>query len=167
MLTLILFNTIRGHIGLLGSEKGLKRVILPRQTPENIINIASVDHIFSCDNNSTCLGDLPLRMGLYFKGKRVEFNDRIDLEGATEYQRKIWETARQIPYGTTISYSQLAQMAGNYKSARAAGNALARNPVPIVVPCHRVIASHNKLGGFSGGLELKKFLLELESANND
>ena len=88
------------------------------------------------------------------------------MENATEYQKKIWDTARRIPYGNTVSYGQLAQMAGNYKSARAAGNALARNPVPIVVPCHRVIGSNNKLGGFGGGLEMKRYLLELESSDN-
>jgi O-6-methylguanine DNA methyltransferase len=167
VLTLILFNTAKGYMGLLGSEKGLRRVILPRQKPENVVDIASIGHIFSCDNNSTCLGDLPLRLVLYFEGKRTEFNDPLDLEGATEYQKKIWDAARQIPYGTTISYSWLAQMAGNYKSARAAGNALARNPVPIVVPCHRVISSNNQLGGFSNGLEMKKYLIELESPGNN
>jgi methylated-DNA-[protein]-cysteine S-methyltransferase len=165
VLTLILFNTVKGYMGLLGSERGLKRVILPLQKPQDVINIASVDHIFSCDNNSTCLGDLPMRMVLYFEGKKVVFNDSIDIENVTEYQKKIWNTARQIPYGTTVSYGQLAQMAGNYKSARAAGNALARNPIPIVVPCHRVIGSNNKLGGFGGGLEMKRFLLELESSD--
>jgi methylated-DNA-[protein]-cysteine S-methyltransferase len=167
VLTLILFNTVKGYVGLLGSEKGLKRVILPLQKPQDVIDIASVDHIFSCDNNSTCLGDLPLRLGLYFEGKKVEFNDSIDLENATEYQKKIWNTARRIPYGTTVSYKQLAQMAGNYKSARAAGNALAGNPVPIIVPCHRVIGSNNKLGGFSGGLDMKRYLLKLESSDNN
>jgi methylated-DNA-[protein]-cysteine S-methyltransferase len=154
-------------MGLLGSEKGLKRVILPLQKSKDVIDIASIDHIFSCDNNSTCLGDLPLRLGLYFEGKKVEFNDRIDLDGATEYQKKIWDTTRRIPYGATVNYGQLAQMAGNYKSARAAGNALARNPVPIIVPCHRVIGSNNKLGGFGGGLDMKRYLLELESPSND
>jgi methylated-DNA-[protein]-cysteine S-methyltransferase len=163
MFTLILFYTAKGYMGLLGSEKGLKRVILPLQKPKDVIDIASVDYIFSCDNNSTCLGDLPMRMVLYFEGKKVVFNDSIDIENVTEYQKKIWNTARQIPYGTTVSYGQLAQMAGNYKSARAAGNALARNPIPIVVPCHRVIGSNNKLGGFGGGLEMKRYLLELES----
>lgn len=167
MLTMILFNTAKGFMGLLGSEKGLKRVILPLRKPEDVIDIASVDHIFSCDNNSTCLGDLPLRLGLYFEGKNVEFNDRVDLENATKYQKKIWNTARRIPYGTTISYKQLAQIAGNYKSARAAGNALARNPVPIIVPCHRVIGSGNKLGGFSCGLDMKRYLLELESSDKN
>ena len=167
MLTLILFNTTKGHMGLIGSEKGLKRVILPLQKPEDVINIASIDYVYSCEHNSSCLGDLPERMGLYFEGKRIEFKDPIDIEGATEFQKRIWDSVRRIPYGTTISYSRLAQMAGNYKLARATGNALARNPVPIVVPCHRVIASNNKLGGFSGGLEMKKYLLELEASDTD
>lgn len=166
MLTLVLFNTGPGYIGILGSDKGLRRIILPQRTQKRVIDLAGIDNIFTCDNNSTCLGDLPLRIGLYFEGNRVEFNDRLDLEGATEYQRRIWGLVRKIPYGSTISYSKLAEMAGNYKAARAAGNALARNPVPIVVPCHRVIANNNEIGGFGGGLELKRYLLDLESKEN-
>jgi methylated-DNA-[protein]-cysteine S-methyltransferase len=165
VLTLILFDTVMGYIGLLGSERGLRRVILPQETQKEVFKIAVIDHVFTCDNNSTCLGDLPLRLNMYFEGKEVKFDDRIDIVGATRYQKTIWNLVRKIPYGTTISYRQLAQQAGNDKAARAAGNALARNPVPVVIPCHRVIAGNNKLGGFSGGLKLKKYLLELESAH--
>jgi methylated-DNA-[protein]-cysteine S-methyltransferase len=167
MLTLILFNVANGYLGLLGSEKGLKRVILPQDTKGKVISITAAEYVFTCNNNATCLGDLPFRMIQYFEGKQVKFDDPVDIEGATDYQRKIWELARTIPYGTTISYGRLAQMAGNYKAARAAGNALAKNPVPIVVPRHRVIAGNNRLGGFTGGLELKRYLLELESGNNN
>jgi O-6-methylguanine DNA methyltransferase len=112
---------------------------------------------------TSAFGDLPSRLQRYFNGEKVLFSDRLDLSGATSFDRAVWETTLSIPYGETRSYAWVAQQIGRPRAFRAVGSALARNPFPIVVPCHRVVASSGNLGGFSGGLALKKSLLELEA----
>lgn len=98
----------------------------------------------------------------YFAGKRQSFD--LDLAPAgTPFQLKVWRALRRIPYGETWSYGQLAQRVGNPKAARAVGAANGQNPLPIVVPCHRVIGANGSLTGFGGGLSIKQKLLELES----
>src|SRR5437899_10094938 len=98
----------------------------------------------------------------YFRGELKEFDLPLALEG-TEFQLRVWNTLRTIPYGETISYAQLAERLGNPKAVRAVGLANGSNPIPIVIPCHRVIGSDGSLTGFGGGLSTKKMLLELES----
>jgi methylated-DNA-[protein]-cysteine S-methyltransferase len=97
----------------------------------------------------------------YFAGKRRNFEVKVKLQG-TDFQQKVWEKLQQIPYGKTISYATLAQDAGHPKAYRAAGSANGKNPVAIIVPCHRVIASDGTLGGYAYGLNVKKALLDLE-----
>jgi len=98
----------------------------------------------------------------YFEGKRKNFDLPLVLNG-TDFQNRVWEALRKIPYGKTRSYGELAAMTGNPKASRAVGMANNRNPIVIVIPCHRVIGSDGSLTGFGGGLELKQRLLELES----
>ncbi|MDD5117866.1 MAG: methylated-DNA--[protein]-cysteine S-methyltransferase [Sulfuricurvum sp.] len=98
----------------------------------------------------------------YFDGKRQTFTLPLAAEG-TAFQQKVWETLRSIPYGQTISYAQEAQQFGNPKAVRAVANANGKNPIAILIPCHRVIATGGGLGGYSGGLWRKEFLLQLES----
>ena len=97
----------------------------------------------------------------YFEGKRKRFDLPIKLEG-TEFQVKVWKALIEIPYGETISYGELAKRIGNFKAARAVGGANNKNPIMIVVPCHRVIGANGSLVGYAGGIEVKKRLLELE-----
>jgi len=97
----------------------------------------------------------------YFNGKRKVFDLPLALDG-TDFQIKVWNALQTIRYGKTISYGQLAAMTGNPKASRAVGMANNRNPIPIIVPCHRVIGSNGSLTGYAGGLELKQKLLELE-----
>lgn len=97
----------------------------------------------------------------YFAGKRVDFNIPLALEGTT-FQRAVWEQLREVPYAQTISYGELARRVGNPKASRAVGSANGANRLPIVIPCHRVIAGDGTIGGFGGGLPTKRFLLELE-----
>jgi len=100
----------------------------------------------------------------YFAGQPTDFSScDIDISHLPPFFRKVFAAARRIPYGKTWTYGQLAARAGNPKAARAVGQAMARNPVPIVIPCHRVLASGGKLGGFGGGLDLKTALLNLEN----
>jgi methylated-DNA-[protein]-cysteine S-methyltransferase len=100
-------------------------------------------------------------IGEYLSGKRRYFSVPIFMEGPPFY-RKVWEALRQVPYGKTLSYGELAILAGSPGGARAVGSAMAKNPLVLLVPCHRVVGSGGKLGGFSCGTAWKKFLLELE-----
>lgn len=99
----------------------------------------------------------------YFAGDRKEFDLPLAPRG-TDFQRAVWERLCEIPYGTTITYGELARRVGNPAASRAVGLANGRNPIAIVVPCHRVIGSDGKLTGFAGGMDAKRALLELESA---
>jgi methylated-DNA-[protein]-cysteine S-methyltransferase len=98
----------------------------------------------------------------YFEGKKEDFTSLpLDFISGTPYQRKVWLETRKIPYGKTQTYKFLAKKL-NHRGYRSIGQALSRNPLLIVIPCHRVISSDGSIGGFTGGLELKKFLLRLE-----
>ncbi|HEY5972683.1 MAG TPA: methylated-DNA--[protein]-cysteine S-methyltransferase [Pseudoxanthomonas sp.] len=99
----------------------------------------------------------------YFDGKRRDFDLPLAPQG-TVFQEQVWRTLAKIPYGETISYSQLAQRVGKPTAMRAVGAANGRNPLPIVLPCHRVIGADGSLTGFGGGLPTKQFLLQLEGA---
>jgi len=101
----------------------------------------------------------------YFRGDRKKFDFPLVLHG-TEFQKKAWEALQKIPYGHTCSYGEIAAIIGNPKASRAVGMANNRNPIPIIIPCHRVIGHNGKLTGYAGGLELKQKLLELEQAEN-
>ena len=99
----------------------------------------------------------------YFRGERTEFDIELAPRG-TEFQQRVWAALRTVPFGETVTYAELAQMAGVPGSARAAGGANARNPVSIVVPCHRVVGSNGTLTGYAGGIERKRDLLAHEAA---
>ncbi len=101
----------------------------------------------------------------YFAGKRRTFTFPLEPEG-TAFEKRVWKALEKIPYGETRTYGDVARSIGNPTAARAVGAANGRNPIPIVVPCHRVVAAGGKLGGFGGGLPLKKKLLSLEGANS-
>ncbi|WP_445666231.1 methylated-DNA--[protein]-cysteine S-methyltransferase [Fodinibius sp. AD559] len=99
----------------------------------------------------------------YFGGQRKTFDIPLILKG-TNFQEKVWKQLQKIPYGQTISYSELAERLGDAKKARAVAGANGLNPIPIIIPCHRVIGADNKLTGYSGGIERKESLLKLEGA---
>jgi len=98
----------------------------------------------------------------YFDGKRKTFDLSLSLKG-TDFQQTVWKQLQEIPYGQTISYSLLAKAIGRPKACRAVGSANGKNPIPIIIPCHRVIAANGALGGYSSGLDTKIQLLELEN----
>ncbi len=101
----------------------------------------------------------------YFAGTRKEFEVPIDLRQGTAFQREVWDELKRIPYGQTISYGEQAVRLGRPKAFRAVGGANGKNPIPIVIPCHRVLSSAGKLNGFSAGLDLKRRLLAVEGLN--
>lgn len=98
----------------------------------------------------------------YFESKRMTFDVPLDLTGYSDFSTKVWQMLQTIPYGKTISYKELAIRLGDVKCIRAAASANGRNPIPIIIPCHRVIGSDGSLTGYALGLEVKKYLLDLE-----
>lgn len=108
------------------------------------------------------LEDAVYQLKEYFEGKRQSFDLNLDPEG-TEFQKKVWEALREIPYGKTLSYLELAKKLGDPKAIRAVASANGRNPLWVVVPCHRVIGSKGDLVGYAGGLHRKQWLLRHES----
>ena len=158
-----IFNTARGWVGVLGSTRGLRRTTLPRTSAEETRRSLG-NSLNNATQSPQLFQNLIERLGFYFNGQRINFPDKLDLSGATVFQREVWEATRLIPYGETRSYQWVAGQIKQPKAARAVGQALGRNPLPIIVPCHRVLASDGKPGGFTGGLNMKKSLLRLEGS---
>jgi len=152
-----------GWIGILSSANGLLRITLPQLSAQEACQLLgnSVNHATWSPHP---FKDLMERLGTYFSGHRITFPDKLDLSRATHFQREVWEITRLIPYGETRSYAWVTEQIKKPGAARAVGQALGKNPLPIIVPCHRVVASDGKLGGFGGGVEMKRYLLSLETS---
>lgn len=146
-------------MGVLGSERGLCRLVLPRPSEEEACRELGAEQAV---RSPDFFADLAARLQAYLEGKPAAFPDKLDLSKATEFQHRVWQATRQIGYGETRSYRWVAERLGSPPAARAVGQALGRNPLPIIIPCHRVIASDGGLGGYRDGLELKRELLRLE-----
>lgn len=112
------------------------------------------------------LADATAQLREYFAGRRRSFDLPLELSG-TPFQRAVWEALADIPYGCVISYGELAAMVGRPRAFRAVGQANGANPIPIVLPCHRVVASGGRIGGYGGGLPMKRRLLALEGVDID
>ena len=159
------FNTDMGWVGALSSVKGLLRTTLPQpsaQAAEKLLDDRLVNAIWSPHS----FEKLTERFRNYFSGYWATFPDELDLSGASCFQREVWEITRLIPYGETRSYMWLAKQVKKPGAMRAVGQALARNPLPLIIPCHRVVTGNGKPGGYSGGAEVKKQLLHLEATAN-
>ncbi|MCF7859492.1 MAG: methylated-DNA--[protein]-cysteine S-methyltransferase [Candidatus Cloacimonetes bacterium] len=113
------------------------------------------------DSDLPILTETEKQLSQYFQGKRQKFEIPLAPAG-TMFQRNVWCELEKIEYGATISYQMLAERTGNNKRSRAVGNANGKNPIPIIIPCHRVIRKNGDLGGYAGGLKIKKTLLKLE-----
>jgi methylated-DNA-[protein]-cysteine S-methyltransferase len=155
------FKTDSGWIAMLVSPAGIARLTLPQATEKGALarlELGRGDLRVSFER----FDETASRIRDYFRGKPVDFDDQLDLSSGTEFQKRVWFSCRSIPYSQTRSYAWIAAQIGNPGAARAVGNALGKNPVPIIVPCHRVLAADGGIGGFSGGLEAKRSLLKLE-----
>jgi methylated-DNA-[protein]-cysteine S-methyltransferase len=157
-----IFKTPPGWMGLLGSSAGLCRVVLPQPTDVKAVSLV-LDKVPDAESSTPFFQDLVKRLQAYFSGQVVNFSDELDYGDATDFQRRVWQAARKIPYGKTHTYGWIAEQADKPKAVRAVGQALGQNPLPIIVPCHRVTSTGGGLGGFSGGLAIKKYLLKLEN----
>lgn len=129
-----------------------------------IVKLDNVDYRTLKEEMNPVLENAIKQLDEYFKGARKDFDLEIEMFG-TPYMLKVWDELKKIPYGTTISYSELARRVGNIKGARSAGGACGRNNIMIIVPCHRVIGKNGKLVGFGGGLDMKAKLLDFEYRN--
>ena len=158
------FYTAAGWIAVLSAGKGPVKNTLPQSSEEKalvLLGISKLDALLSPDR----FEKLERQFNDYFKGYNVYFSDELDLSKATPFQLEVWQTARLIPYGETRSYLWVANKIGKPRASRAVGQALGRNPLPIIIPCHRVIGDNGKPVGYSGGLEVKLKLLGIEGIN--
>ena len=149
-----------GRLRLVGGAAGLAGVLWETQDPAE-----SGFELDREDDRHPVLRQAARELREYFAGERREFSVPLDITG-TEFQNKVWRALRSIPFGETRSYGELAAQIGAPKASRAVGAANGRNPIPIILPCHRVIGSSGSLTGFGGGLPMKKQLLAHEQTRN-
>jgi methylated-DNA-[protein]-cysteine S-methyltransferase len=138
-----------GLIEISGSEKGIASLSFA-------INVDTVIE------NPPCLRECVSQMNDYFNGKRKTFELKLNIEG-TDFQKKVWNELLKIPFGKTVSYNDIAKKLGDKEAVRAVGYANRKNPLAIIIPCHRVIGSDGKLVGYAGGLWRKRWLLNFEN----
>ncbi len=158
MVNTFFYGTIIGKIGI-------------TETDNNITNVSFVDDDIgnaqiedTAVNETSLLREAGKQLQQYFEGSRKDFDLPL-LPAGTEFQENVWKVLQTIPYGTTLSYKQVAERVGSPKAARAVGMANNRNPIAIFIPCHRVIGSNGKLVGYGGGLHIKEYLLNMEKQN--
>jgi methylated-DNA-[protein]-cysteine S-methyltransferase len=148
-----------GRLKLVASETGLTAILWENDSPRRVRLEELVE-----DNNQPILVEAERQLKEYFAGKLNVFSVPLDMRG-TAFQKDVWRALRAIPFGKTLSYGEIAKQLGRPSASRAVGAANGRNPISIVVPCHRVIGSTGKLTGFAGGLEVKAHLLRLETSH--
>jgi methylated-DNA-[protein]-cysteine S-methyltransferase len=143
-----------GTLTLVGDEEGLRHIVFPKE--KNRITIQG-----DWEKKHGFFAPVKAQLRAYFNGELILFDLPLAPVG-TPFQLKVWQALRNIPYGDLVSYKTLAEAIGNTKAVRAVGAANGRNPIPIIVPCHRCIGSDGSLTGFGGGLDTKKRLIDLE-----
>ncbi len=161
-LTYTMFHTPLGWAGVAATPAGIYRVALALSGEPEFLKTLRILHP-SPEKRGDKLAGVEKEFHLYFRGMLKQFSCKLDLTGGTCFQQQVWRKLMTIPFGKTKSYKWLARSVNRPKAFRAAGNANGRNPVPVIVPCHRVIRQNGDLGGFTGGTHLKQFLLDLEA----
>ena len=165
--SLLIFSTALGWMAVIHSRRVLTRLAFGHPDPDTAAGALDTE-----PSKKARPGDwerqLIGRLEAYARGEPEDFSDlAVDLEPSSGFQRRVYRRCRRIPYGGTLTYGRLAALAGSPRAARAVGTCMARNPVPLIVPCHRVVGSGGNLGGYSapGGTRLKQRLLELEAGH--
>jgi len=151
----LFFDTLPTPVGVLSleaDETGLTAIHFPGRSPDEP----------KSSNTSDLLAEAARELQAYFEGRLTAFSVPLNWRG-TPFQKTVWRALMDIPYGETVSYGDIARAIGRPKSARPVGGAVGRNPLPIIVPCHRVIGSDQSLTGFTGGIDIKVALLKQES----
>ena len=150
MKNLLLHPTPIGTVGIVENGRAITDILFETNSPGMPSGI-----------RPSCSSGRRNRLDEYFAGKRTSFDLPLEPEG-TPYRKKVWQVLTEIPYGQTMTYGEIARRTGNPQASRAVGGANHHNPIPIVIPCHRVIGAGGKLTGYAGGLPRKEFLLALE-----
>ncbi len=154
------FGTLHGAV----TRRGLVRLAFPEEDPETMLELLAARVSPRIVRAPRLLEPVERELDEYFAGRRRGFDLTLDWTLIGPFGRRVLQKTAAIPYGGYLSYGEVAAEAGSPRGARAAGNALGSNPIPIVIPCHRVLRSQGALGGYGGGLDRKRFLLELEGA---
>jgi len=161
----VIFETKWGYFGLAGTKSGLCRTQLPGPEPKKIES-RLLKNLPGVQFDETFFKILQKQIAAYFEGSRIDFDSNIPiaLDEFRGFSRKVLIACREIEFGQKITYSGLAKRVGRPAASRAVGNALANNPLPLIIPCHRVLRTDGQMGGFSapGGISFKKRLLALE-----
>lgn len=152
-----------GNLWLIASKAGLHALVWDKDIKDNKYKTAM--KALTESKSHPMISKVIKQLQEYFSGKRKDFDIPLAPSG-TDFQMKAWKQLSRIPYGTTINYAEQAKRLGDPNASRAVGTANGRNPISIIVPCHRVIAKNGSLSGFGGGISNKKFLLELEQNNH-
>ncbi len=158
------FESKIGLIYIASTDKGVCKISVPRQSKRDFLRWLreNFDDNEVMDNKSKNR-DVIDQLNRYFNGRLAKFSTPVDLLG-TPFQLRVWKELAKISYGTTITYKQLAKRLGTSRGFQAVGRANAANPVPIIIPCHRVIGANGSLVGYASGIKTKEFLLRLEGA---
>jgi methylated-DNA-[protein]-cysteine S-methyltransferase len=158
-----IFKSPWGWMGVSETMKGIDAVVLPKASRQAVLSALGFPPVEPLEGRtSSRLREAQAQLIGYLAGTRRSFDLRLDLSRGTSFQQKVWRTLRRISYGRLRSYQWVAARVGGRQYARAVGNAVGSNPMPIVIPCHRIVAQDASLGGFSGGLPTKRKLLTLE-----
>jgi len=161
-----LFSSPIGPIGIAATSKGLCRLSLNAPDEPAFLRKLQREYRRPIIRRDDRFTDLVGQLRVYLSGKPIRFNTRFDLLEGTAFHKKVWRALRRIPYGQTRSYRSVAQSIGQPQSFRAVGGACGNNPIAVLIPCHRVIGADGKLGGFTGGLSIKRWLLQSETKNS-
>lgn len=161
-----IFSTPMGWAGLVSSELGIYASVLPQESRFD----AEAELLRRCPGSPEldpeAFNSLERQIVKYLNGENVKFNCQVDWSWATTFQKSVLERVMAVPRGTVLTYGEIAVLAGSPMAARAVGQALGANNIPMIIPCHRVIRKNSELGGFTGaGIQLKAALLNLEGVN--
>jgi methylated-DNA-[protein]-cysteine S-methyltransferase len=161
----MIFKSRWGWMGVVETANGIAKIVLPKASKKMV----AFDLRRGADGQREEASSLQLRAARkqlteYLAGTRTSFTLPLDLSEGTGFQRRVWRVLQGLPYGQLRSYQEVAARVGGSQYARAVGNAVGANPLPIVIPCHRIVARDASLGGFSGGLPTKRRLLALEGS---
>jgi methylated-DNA-[protein]-cysteine S-methyltransferase len=154
-----------GPLLLATTPRGLVRIGLPSQDSDELLVDLATRVSPRVLESPAQLDAVRRQLDLYFEGRLTEFELPLDWRLSKDFRRRVLRAIARIPYGQTRSYTEMARSAGNERAVRAAGSACGSNPIPLVVPCHRVLRSGGALGGYGGGLPMKEALLELEGVH--
>lgn len=158
------FRSPLGPIFVASTAKGVCAISIPENTKRDFFDwigkqFEGYQIEESANKNEQIVGELRR----YFEGTAVQFKSKLDLHG-TEFQRQVWSELKNIPYGSVITYKELAKRVGRPRGYQAVGRANAANPLPVVIPCHRVVGSDDDLVGYGAGIKTKQYLLRIEGA---